>query len=100
MAGGSSFLPGQEQVQDLLGSTMAKSNRKRTAKEKRVRRERRQNFMTIFVNGKQKHIPRPPTIDGLSVDEFLARNADPMWLHQHEMWEWMTPAEPDSKTGS
>lgn len=47
--------------------------------------------MTIFIGGKQKRVRRPPTIDGLSVDEFIRRNADPIWLHQNEMWEYMTP---------
>jgi len=64
--------------------------RKRTAAEKRARRDRKKRFMTIFINGKQKRVPRPPTIDGLSVDEFIARNADPMWLHENELWEFMT----------
>ena len=66
------------------------SKRKRTAAEKRARRERKKRFMTIFINGKQKRVPRPPTIDGLSVDEFIGRNADPMWLHQDELWEFMS----------
>jgi hypothetical protein len=22
-------------------------------------------------------------------DEFIRRNADPIWLHQNEMWEYM-----------
>jgi hypothetical protein len=63
--------------------------RKRTAAEKRARRERRKKFMTIFINGKQKRVPRPPLIDGLEVDEFIARNGDAIWLHQNEMWELM-----------
>ncbi len=45
--------------------------------------------MTIFINGKQKRVPRPPLIDGLSVDEFIVRNADPIWLHENELWEAM-----------
>ncbi len=45
--------------------------------------------MTIYINGKQKRVPRPPLIDGLTVDEFIARNAGPIWLHQHELWEMM-----------
>jgi hypothetical protein len=65
------------------------SNRKRTAAEKRARRERKLKFMTVFINGKQKRVPRPPLIDGLPVEEFLARNADPIWLHQNELWELM-----------
>ena len=67
--------------------------RKRTAAEKRARRERKKKFMMIFVNGKQKRVPRPPLTDGLSVDEFIARNADPIWLHQNELWELMPPDE-------
>ncbi len=45
--------------------------------------------MTIFINGKQKRIKRQPTIDGMDVDEFIRWNADPIWLHQNEMWEHM-----------
>ncbi len=68
---------------------MSKPKRKLTATEKRARKARRENFMTIFVHGKQKRVRRPPTIEGLPVDEFIRRNADPLWLHQNEMWEWM-----------
>ena len=66
------------------------SKRKRTAAEKRTRRERKKRFMTIFINGKQKRVPRPPLIDGLPVEEFLARNADLIWLHENELWELMS----------
>jgi hypothetical protein len=69
------------------------AKRKRSAAEKRARRERKKKFMTIFINGKQKRVPRPPTIDGQSVEEFIARNADPIWLQQNELWEFM-PEEP------
>ena len=47
--------------------------------------------MMIFINSKQKRVLRPPTIDGLPVDEFVERNADPIWLHQNEYWELMIP---------
>lgn len=47
-------------------------------------------YMTIFINGKQKRVKRPPTIDGMDVDEFIRRNADPIRLHQNQMWEYMT----------
>jgi hypothetical protein len=70
-----------------------RSKRKRTAAEKRARRERKKKWMTIFINGKQKRVPRPPSIDGLPVEEFIARNADPIWLHQNGLWELMTPDE-------
>ena len=45
--------------------------------------------MTIFIKGKQVRVPRPPLIEGLSVEEFIARNADPIWLHENELWEFM-----------
>jgi hypothetical protein len=69
----------------------AHMKRKRTAAEKRAARERKKKFMTIFINGKQKRVPRPPTIGGLRVEEFIARNADPIWLHENGLWEFMTP---------
>jgi hypothetical protein len=68
-----------------------KRKRKLSSGEKRARRERKRKYMTIFVNGKQKRVPRPQLIDGLPVDEFIARNADPIWLHQNGLWELMTP---------
>jgi hypothetical protein len=59
------------------------------AAKKRSRRERKKKYQTIRVNGKQERVPREPTIDGLSVDEFIARNAGPIWLHQCSMWEYV-----------
>lgn len=53
--------------------------------------------MTIFVNGKQKRVKRPPTIDGIPVDEFILQNADPIWLHQNEMWEYIEHPEDEDK---
>jgi hypothetical protein len=69
---------------------MAKPKRKLTAAEKAEKKRRRKEYMTIFVNGKQKRVKRPSTIDGMDPDEFMRRNADPIWLHQNEMWECMT----------
>jgi len=54
--------------------------------------------MTIFINGKQKRVKRPPTINGTDVNEFIYRNADPIWLHQNEMWEYMTIDEEPYKS--
>ncbi len=68
---------------------MAKQKRKLTAKEKAEKKRRRREYMTVFMNGKQKRVKRPPTIDGMDVDEFIRRNADPIWLHQNGMWEYM-----------
>ena len=46
-------------------------------------------YETVFIGGKQKRVKREPTVEGLPVDEFIRRNADPIWLHQNEMWELM-----------
>ena len=74
---------------------MGQHNRKRTAAEKAARRRRKRETMIIFINGKQKRVKREPTIEGMSVDEFIRRNADPIWLHQNEMWEYMQPEPGD-----
>ncbi len=68
-------------------SAMAKPKRKLTAAEMAEKKRRKREYMTIFINGKQKRVKRPPTIDGMDVDEFIRRNADPIWLHQNEIWE-------------
>lgn len=65
------------------------SRRRLTAKEKAEKKRRKKEFMTIFVNGKQKRVRRPPTIDGIDAEEFILRNADPLWLHQNGLWEYM-----------
>ncbi len=75
---------------------MAKKKRKLTASEKAEKKRRRKEYMTVFMNGKQKRVKRPPTIEGMDVDEFIRQNADPIWLHQNEMWEYMEPEEEDA----
>ena len=64
-----------------------KQKRKLTRAEKAEKKRRRELYQTIFINGKQKSVRREPLIDGLPVDEFIRRNADPVWLVQNEMWE-------------
>ena len=68
---------------------MPKRKRKRTPREKAEKKRRRREYMTIFVHGRQKRIRRPPTVDGMDIDEFSRKNADPIWLHQSELWEYM-----------
>jgi len=72
---------------------MGKRKRKLTPAEKAEKKRRREMFMTIFVGGKMKRVRRPPTVDGMPVEEFIRRNADPIWLHQNEMWELMEEAK-------
>ncbi|HYW10688.1 MAG TPA: type II toxin-antitoxin system HicB family antitoxin [Longimicrobium sp.] len=71
--------------------------RKLTAAEKAAKKRRRAEFQTVFINGKMKRVRRPPTIDGMSVDEFIRRNADPIFLHEMGMWELME--QPDAPEG-
>jgi len=72
---------------------MPKSARKSSFTSKKQRRlaraERRKNYQWVFIHGKQVKIKRPPTIEGMDVDEFILRNADPIFLQQNEMWEYL-----------
>jgi hypothetical protein len=88
---GETYLKGVPMIHPLSkrpeGRKMAK--RKMTPAEKREKKKRQQEFMTIFISGKQKRVKRPPTIDGIGIEDFIERNADPIWLHQNEMWEYI-----------
>ena len=72
---------------------MAKEKKKLTAAQKRARKkakaERQKKYEWVFMNGKQVRVKRAPTIDGMNVDEYIQKNADPIWLHQNEMWEYI-----------
>ena len=76
---------------------MAKVKKKLTAPQKRARKkakaERQKKYMWVFMNGKQVRVNRPRTIDGMDVDEYIRQNADPVWLHQNEMWEYIQTDE-------
>ncbi|REJ76644.1 MAG: hypothetical protein DWQ29_15825 [Planctomycetota bacterium] len=74
---------------------MAKSERKFTAAPHGSPRERKRKFMPIFIQGKQKRVPRPATIDGFPVEEFLARNPDPIRLYENGLWEMMPMGDDD-----
>jgi hypothetical protein len=76
---------------------MRKKKRKLRARERIEKRQRSQELITIFVRGKMKRIRKPPQIEGLDVDEFIRQNADPIWLHQNEMWEYMEENEQTSE---
>ena len=68
---------------------MAKPRKKLTPAQKAAKEERRKKFTFVFINGKQVRVKRPETIDGMDIDEFIRRNADPIWLHQHGLHELM-----------
>ncbi len=73
----------------LKGATiiqMTKRKKKMTVAQKTAKKKR------------QKRVKRPPTIDDIPVDEFIRQNADPIWLHQNEMWEYIEqPEDCDNK---
>ena len=68
---------------------MAKQKKKLTLSQKAAIKKRQKEYMTVFINGKQKRVKLPTTIDGMSEEEFIRNNADPIWLHQNEMWEYI-----------
>lgn len=65
--------------------------RKPTPAQKRARRARKRKYQTIMLHGKQVRVKRPVLIDGMTVDEYIERVVDPIWLHQHELWHLMKP---------
>jgi len=66
---------------------MAKPKKKLTPAQRAEKKRRKLEFMIIFINGKQKRVRRPPTIDGMDVETFIRQNADDIWLHQNERWD-------------
>ncbi len=76
---------------------MNSKNKKLTPAQKRaqkkVKAEKQKKYEWVFMNGKQVRIKRRPTIDGMDVDEYIQKNADPIWLHQNGMWEYMDKEE-------
>jgi hypothetical protein len=74
---------------------MGKNKQRLTAAQKAEKKRRREEYMTIFIRGKQKRIRRPPTINGMDVDEFILQNTDPIWMHQNKMWEYLEMKLPD-----
>jgi hypothetical protein len=87
---------------------MARVRHKLTPAQKRARKaakaERREKYELVFLNGKQVRVKRPPTVEGMPVDQFIEANADPLWLHQNELWGLIPveddPHGPEPSTGS
>ncbi|WP_202603300.1 hypothetical protein [Photobacterium halotolerans] len=86
----------------LKNADMAKVKKKLTPVQKRVKKvakeERKRKYQWVFMNGKQVRIKRSPTVDGMTVEQFVEENADLIFLHQNELWELM-PVE-DALSGS
>ena len=80
---------------------MAKPKKKLTNAQKRARKkakaERQKKYKWVFMNGKQVRVKRPLMIDGMDADEIIRQNADPIWLHQNEMWEYIQTEDDDDQ---
>ncbi len=63
---------------------MAKAKKKLTSAQRAAKKQRKRDFMIVFMNGKQVRVRRPPTIDGLDVEEFIRRNADPTAMKEFD----------------
>ena len=70
-----------------------KQKKKLTAEQKANKRRRKLEWETVFMNGKQVRVKRAPMIEGMPADEFIRKNADPMWLHANGMWEHIREPE-------
>ena len=75
---------------------MSRQKKKLTREQKAAKEERRKKFMTVLMSGEQVRVRRPETIDGMDAHEFMRANADPIWLHQNEMWEYMETCDDES----
>lgn len=64
-----------------------KSKKKLTVAQKKAKAERQKKYEWIFIRGKQVRIKRPEMIEGMLVDDFIAANADDIWLQQNERWD-------------
>ncbi len=80
---------------------MAKPKKKLTNAQKRARKkakaERPKKYKWVFMHGKQVRVKRPLMIEGIDADEFIRRNADSIWLHQNEMWEYIQTEDDDDQ---
>lgn len=76
---------------------MKKVEKKLTTAQKQARKfvkaERQKQYEWVFMDGKQVRIKRIPLIDGMDVDTFIQQNADSIFLHQNEMWEYIQTEE-------
>lgn len=64
--------------------------------KKKAKAERQEKFMWVFINGKQVNVKRPPMIEGMDADDYIQQNANPIWLHQNEMWECIQEDEDEA----
>ena len=69
------------------------------AKRKADKAERQKRYEWIFINGKQVRIKRQQTFEEFLEQEDMLINADPVWLHQNELW-YIQPVEESGLWGN
>jgi 16S rRNA U516 pseudouridylate synthase RsuA-like enzyme len=79
---------------------MGKKKRKLSPAEKAEKRKRRLEYETVFVNGRMKRVRKRPTVQGMALNEFLRTHADPVFLHQEGLWEYIELRESEDETQS
>lgn len=76
---------------------MKRNKRKLTSAQrlakKAAKAERRSKYHWVFMGGRQVRVKQPATVDGIPLDKFIEENADPIWLHQNELWEFLPVEE-------
>ncbi len=60
---------------------------------KLIKTKNKEKYKYVFINGKQVRIKKSSTIDGISIEEYIELNADPIWLHENKMWEHIKTEE-------
>ncbi|MFM8804596.1 MAG: hypothetical protein ACKOK8_11920 [Planctomycetia bacterium] len=48
---------------------------------------RAKTFRMVFINGRQVRVGLEPMIEGMPLDEFIRLSADPVFLHDNELWD-------------
>lgn len=71
------------------------AQKKLTPRQKAAQKRRQQEYMYIFVHGKQKRISPPDALveDGFPADKFVRKDADLIYLHQNEECEYIDQNE-------
>lgn len=60
-------------------------------KARRSRKKRSKKFRIVFRNGRQVRVPLDDMVEGMPVEEFILRNAGPIFLHENELWQSLQP---------
>lgn len=73
---------------------MTRRTNKLSATRRTEKRQRREQFTTVMMSGRQTRMRRPPTVEGIDVEEFFRRNATAVELHQEELWHLIDTDDP------